>query len=719
MPAIDTTKSKFGGASLSLTGNEVKNVVYDIRNLSTLTQLGSISFFSAFNYIGIPAENISLVDIYNGTNDNNRIRIYHSSDGKIYFEIYDQTGTKQVNINFAWSSADTNFHHFEINFNLNDGETKAFVDGSQYGSTSSAIATRTSMATGGVYLGSGETSITNCYLDDFVILDEILHFSNFTPRTISFDVAETGLILFARFDTTFNLNVGEYIAPISISPSSNDYGFALYINDVLWEMADIFLTLEPTDEMSDIFNKIALGITHVNPILTEAIAEQLPEGNIRIRTKYEGALIRIEEPSSGRSLLDLLGGVSAPQIPNGPVSDTTIFSLNDGTDNDRIDIIHTTDSSIYLKMYDSAGTIKVNQSCGIWNNENNTWYAFELNFNSSIFQFFLDGSLKSVGITGFTRLSTGNLIVSSGSTNYKFDELIIYNLYKHSGIYSVEDYSLTPYASDSPYADILFGSGFYENEVQGLNIFGSSGLTFAVKMANTWYYYYSGAWRVSNGSLAQTSVASIVESKFKDLYFNENNEITIRIYFTSNGLVEQWLDKIEIIEDKTANHPAIINGTVDLTNPVDLSTNYNVTITTEKGTLEVDLSSAAVDPSAVTLEEIKQAIDDALVPGLAPATDDGAGHLILLTSSGGTDSFISIINGSIDDALAIVFGEETADTGEFVENVFLDYSPLYDWVRRRLGAPLVPVELTDEQLNDCLNDALYWYNYYRNSRENV
>jgi len=36
-----------------------------------------------------------------------------------------------------------------------------------------------------------------------------------------------------------------------------------------------------------------------------------------------------------------------------------------------------------------------------------------------------------------------------------------------------------------------------------------------------------------------------------------------------------------------------------------------------------------------------------------------------------------------------------------------------------LGAPVIPVELTDEQLENCVGRAVYWYNYYREAKENL
>jgi len=42
---------------------------------------------------------------------------------------------------------------------------------------------------------------------------------------------------------------------------------------------------------------------------------------------------------------------------------------------------------------------------------------------------------------------------------------------------------------------------------------------------------------------------------------------------------------------------------------------------------------------------------------------------------------------------------------------------LRDWVRRRLGAPVVKVELTDEQINDAFNTAVDKFLYYHKKKE--
>lgn len=79
LPTITTSEFKFGGGSLDLRGDEEKRIEYDVRNLSSLTQIGTIDFFVKTNYNGTPTKNVSFFDLYNEVNDNNRILIDRKS----------------------------------------------------------------------------------------------------------------------------------------------------------------------------------------------------------------------------------------------------------------------------------------------------------------------------------------------------------------------------------------------------------------------------------------------------------------------------------------------------------------------------------------------------------------------------------------------------------------------------------------------------------------
>lgn len=404
---------------------------------------------------------------------------------------------------------------------------------------------------------------------------------------------------------------------------------------------------------------------------------------------------------------------------SGELFDIPILNLNNGVNNNnKIVLYHTTDFRLRLEMYDNSGDKKVDKDFGEWGEEVYDWHAFELSWNKTIVELYIDGIMIDAVRTGFERSSGTNLTLSATlGSSYSFDELIVYNKQKNREDYIVPDYSLTKYTTSGPYADIHFGSGFVRHEITDLNLNCSSNMRFLVKLGYDWYNYLGG-WRKVYENVLDKLTPSAMEVNFSDLPIEEHMDLVIRAYFISDGYTLPWLDEISINTDQSEAQPAFIIGTVDLTNPVDLTDNYNVIITTSEGSKEVDVSSASVNKEETTLEEIKVAINSANVPGLV-ATDDGKGHLVLRTSKTGKDTFVSISEGSSNDALPVIWGFEASDIGSQGTGQYFDYTEIYRWLRSQLGAPTVPVELTDEQLQDCVSHAVYWFNYYRNAKENI
>ena len=87
-----------------------------------------------------------------------------------------------------------------------------------------------------------------------------------------------------------------------------------------------------------------------------------------------------------------------------------------------------------------------------------------------------------------------------------------------------------------------------------------------------------------------------------------------------------------------------------------------------------------------------------------------------------SDVLISISQGSTNNALPLIWNASNKESSSYKEITYqppFNYDELFRWIRSQLGAPTAPVELTDEQLQDCVAPAVYWYNYYRNARENT
>ena len=522
----------------------------------------------------------------------------------------------------------------------------------------------------------------------------------------------------------FNNAVGEqsfsYAEPQQSVPSVQNYGITLYNGNL--DPKEFTISLEPTDDGLAIYNKLAVELTG------QGFNAFQTNGKIRITSTTYGNEILIASPITDgiNDLIELMGGVEEAFVPNAPSNDVEFLKLSPKTSNENAIILtHGDDSNIYLQMYDYAGNLIVEEDLGMWSNVPNKYYAFELNWNEQTGSLFIDGKLNKIFMSNVERKDVRTFLFLHGATPdfHHMDELQLYDKIQHIKNYELETSPLTPYDTENPYVDIHYGQGFKENEIKDVIVDGTEGLHFAVKIGVTWYYYFNSSWRAGDGSFQQSTDLDIFEAKFTELFFNPNYDLIIRTYFDSDGWTSVSFDEISIIREIGDEAAAIVTAEVRITGPLDLSEDSMIEISTDQGTVEVDLSSAALDTSAVTFEEIKQAIRDANVPGLATVTDDGSGRLVLIGSATGSEGYISVDDAVDASALDIVWGGETSDTGEDNEftagGTFVDYSELFRWVRSMLGAPLVPVELTDEQLEDNLTEAVYQYNKWRNYQENI
>lgn len=568
----------------------------------------------------------------------------------------------------------------------------------------------------GTAVSSGTIAITN-----FGVFGQYAYFQTsglVRYDTTNFDDTSSQGSLNFRLRAGFNNNPGyqDFFAITDPTVGDTNYHFNLFVNSTLITGDSIHVKLNPGDTMNIIKNKI---YTQINPF--GATPTLLTTNNIRVSGNNNGDSILIMPPVNANSMITLLGGIGTSIIPNAPLTSSDILQFYNGTNNNnRIILSHLSTGKIKLRMYNSSAVLVVDSTFDIWSNHYYQWYDFELCWNTSIVQLFVDGTLFGVTTTGFTRTGGNYLYLQSNAIDfYRFDELIVYNVYKHSDAFTVSTSALSAYPTDNPYLDIHFGTGFKSTEVSDFNLICSPGCYFVVKIGNIWYYYVAGSWQVSNATFAQSSTPDIMQTKFTSLPFVETQEIITRVFFHSDGATNIWLSELEIVTVHSTATPAIITGYVDLSSTVDLSTYFNVFISTNLGNATVDISDGAGDSLYVTFAEIKNAIANASIAGLALPTDDSNGHLVLKSSTLGDSAFVAIAGASTNDALSIIFGAAATASGYTPSVDPIDYSELFRYVRAKLGEPTLPVELTDEQLMDCLSDATFHYNRWRNFKEQL
>lgn len=199
------SSGKFGSGCADLTA--ASNAYYlftdtSSRGHNTLTtpQIGSVSFWVAPNYTGIPTLRVGFLS-WGGANHTstpqNRISVFHhdlANGGGIGVAFWDSTGTLIGAIVGAssWLPTSGQWYHIEVNWNLTAGAQTLFVDGVEI-ATGSLTGTRSTLNTDDMVVGAalnvtgGYSQVSDHFVDDLVIRDSVQHVTGetFTAPTKS------------------------------------------------------------------------------------------------------------------------------------------------------------------------------------------------------------------------------------------------------------------------------------------------------------------------------------------------------------------------------------------------------------------------------------------------------------------------------------------------------------------------------------------------------
>lgn len=505
------------------------------------------------------------------------------------------------------------------------------------------------------------------------------------------------------------------------------YSFNLKVGNE--DIKEVVFELSSGMTRSDIINTV---LVEVDPSYYRASVDVTDLTNIVISSEYVGDVINITNGITGTDFLTLFP-VGESMIPNSPTTKTTFLSFrNTLNNNGRIDFSHYKDtllntSMVEVVMYNNTGVLSTTLST-IWNNDINKFYSFEFDFNNEVAYLFLNGELVDFKATNFNR-NYNDCVLQLGSGGvdypYNFDEIILYSKQNNCKSYEVETVPLTRYTTLIPYIDFIYSDGISEDSVEQIMIDASNNTSFILYSDNIGYYYLSGSWRVSDGTFSMSTDLSTFETKILDFPFDITKQIKIRAFFESDGVIQSYVEDITFILNDLENGDleavaAILLGSVQLPdatsiNGLDLSANSLLTIATDKGTVTLDFSELATTPTDVRAQEIVDIINAANIPGISRASLNSLNQLYLVGTTRGKDGYITV-SGT---AAPLIFGSITTAIGEDAEEERIDYSPLFDYVKRRLGYPTVPVEITDSQMEDILKDAINLYNKWRNYSEKI
>lgn len=325
---------------------------------------------------------------------------------------------------------------------------------------------------------------------------------------------------------------GSYYVTIVMSNNANEHEYSIG-----------FDVNEPTESivaLSTLINNAISNSFAVRPFYTVPT-----EHGLMFRTAMNNGLatagyLRVSETGNEQSLDVWFNKKEQPSYFCAPDVDTEIISLheNEGIKN-KIAIVHRTDGDIYLFMADETGTFTIDRKLCKWDWSNETFTEFELNFDSSLTNFIVNGKVKAffetVGsnangteydsIIRADRQETYLTFVNGGDA-YGFKEVDAFDKKQHCGSY------------ESPESVVEYdGNAYIEYQLGDITVYGNSSLEIEGK--DVILEAYDGSipltYKDENGNVHEVKSDNINDfiDMFKQVDYNPDPKIS----FEANNLI--------------------------------------------------------------------------------------------------------------------------------------------------------------------------------------
>ena len=478
----------------------------------------------------------------------------------------------------------------------------------------------------------------------------------------------------------------------------------------------MILNLSEGSTVKQIKNKILFNL---DPVIFpyELNSANNEQDLIVLQALYEGKEIRVSDGLDGINLLTYFN-IEPVEYGTAPNFNNTVFRFRNLIIKHERNVIDGNAKSFLNFTFEG----EENQEIKIpWNNDAIHLDNIEINTDDNLVYIYINGKVKAVEILKNKLIKNDNTLTLSGDNGcqYSFDELIINKTCIHTKKeFELDNKQLTKYSTKKPYIDYYFDGNSLKKGMS-LNTIAQSGIHCCLCDNNNYYYYSTGAWRSASGNFNNTNDWYTFAEKIKEYDFS-NKELFIRCFFVSDGTTSSYLDvpyfemEDESYIDSEGNTSAILIGTKEWSingEPLkeDL-TDKTLTITTDVGSCEIDF-----EPGFHTIDETIERINSFYPEGITKCSKDGEDRVLLISETKGKEAFITV-SGS---AAPIIFGDAGLTANGADANAgTIDYTKFYDAVRNYTGSPLIPMEITDEQMKLFLKEALAYYKRWKGDEIN-
>lgn len=480
------------------------------------------------------------------------------------------------------------------------------------------------------------------------------------------------------------------------------------------------LNLSKPSTVKQIKNKILFGL---DPVVYpyELNSANKEEDLIVLQALYEGKRIDVYDTHDGESLLKYFDREEV-EFGTAPNFDNTVFEFR----NLKLQHIRNTvdgNAKSFLRVTIGGEENQIIEFP--WNNDAIKLDNIEIDIDDNLIYIYVNGNVKVVEVLN-NKLdkSSDKTLTLSGDNNcqYSFDELIINKSCIHTKSFELDDKQLTKYSTKKPYIDYYFDISTLKDGMT-LSTLAQSGIHCCLCNDGKYYYYSTGAWRQASGNFNNTNDWYTFSEKLKEYNFN-GNELFIRCFFVSDGVTLSYLNvpyfemEDEFYEDKEGNTSAILIGTKEWSidgEPLkeDLA-GKSLIITTDKGTSNIEFETLE-DGRDYSIQDVLDAINNYYPEGITKCSKDGEDRVMLISETKGKEGFITVSG----EAAPIIFGDANLRAeGKDANAGTIDYTKFYDAVRNYTGSPLIPMEITDEQMRLFLREALAYYKRWKGDEIN-
>ncbi len=229
------------GGALQCAGAAGRFVVYAAANAFEALQVGTVKLLWTPNYTGAPPTNNFLFNIAGTPSDKNQIMVYHQFTGALTVVIKNQSGQFVVNYNVpgGFSAVAGQTYEVALCWDLANGATRLFIDGTQVGATQTGTGTRSNSI---IYFRVGNrTAADTAYhaIEEFTLHAEVLYEADYTYTEGESPILVTRSAPTVVTDGAILTSEVEEFTEIVSEPSPSDVRWVLRVNgtDKWWDGA--------------------------------------------------------------------------------------------------------------------------------------------------------------------------------------------------------------------------------------------------------------------------------------------------------------------------------------------------------------------------------------------------------------------------------------------------------------------------------------------------